>query len=99
MDLFVDGFDWDEGNSIKCESHGVSILEIEALFRGQLRVAPDMTHSTKEERRIAIGRNQEGRPLFIAFTLRERDGRRLIRPITARYMHAREISRYEETGP
>jgi uncharacterized DUF497 family protein len=79
MDLFVDGFDWDEGNSIKCESHGVSILEIEALFRGQLRVAPDMTHSTEEERRIAIGRNQEGRPLFIAFTLRERDGRRLIR--------------------
>ena len=28
----VSGFDWDEGNKSKCQKHGVSIAEIEALF-------------------------------------------------------------------
>jgi uncharacterized protein len=98
MDLFCDGFDWDAGNSAKCEGHGVSISEIETLFRDGPQVAPDVRHSDDEDRLIAIGRNREGRPLFVAFTIRKRDGRRLIRPITARYMHTREIRRYEATG-
>jgi uncharacterized DUF497 family protein len=98
MELGFDGFDWDAGNSTKCRSHGVSTAEIEAIFRGEPRVAPDLVHSADEDRLIAIGRNREERALFIAFTIRERDGRRLIRPITARYMHAREIRRYEATG-
>jgi uncharacterized protein len=80
-------------------SHGISISEIEAILRGQPLVAPDLAHSSIEDRLIAIRRNEEGRPLFIAFTIREKDGRRLIRPITARYMHAREIWRYEAAGP
>jgi uncharacterized DUF497 family protein len=33
--------------------------------------------------------------MLVAFTLRRRFGA-LIRPITARYMHAKEIARYEE---
>jgi uncharacterized protein len=99
MDLVAGGFDWDEGNRAKCQSHGASIEEIEAVLRGQLRVAPDPAHSANEDRLIAIGRNQHGRPLFIAFTIRERNHLRLIRPITARYMHAKEIRRYEAAGP
>jgi len=98
MEMVVDGFDWDAGNTTKCKSHGVSIAEIEAVFRGTPRVAPDPAHSAVEDRLIAIGRLGQGRPVFIAFTIRERGGRRLIRPITARYMHNREIKRYETAG-
>ncbi len=58
-------------------------------------MAPDLRHSTAEDRYIAIGRNGEGRPLFVAFTLRRRGERALIRPISARYMHEEEIEAYE----
>lgn len=36
-----------------------------------------------------------GRHLLIAFTYREVDGVQLIRPISARFMHAKEVSHYE----
>ena len=45
---------------------------------------------------IAVGRSGAGRPVFVAFTLRTKNGRRLIRPVTARYMHAKEIAAYEK---
>ena len=35
-------FDWDSGNRAHCQKHGVSIAEIEALFRGTPQVAPDL---------------------------------------------------------
>ena len=35
------GFDWDSGNPPKCISHGVSLAEIEALFRGDLSFVRD----------------------------------------------------------
>ena len=96
MNLQVRGFDWDDGNRAKCEKHGVSIAEIEALFVSGPRVAPDPKHSADEDRLIAVGKTSAGRPLFVAFTMRTKEGRRLIRPVTARYMHAREIAAYEK---
>lgn len=100
MKLRVSGFDWDDGNRTKCEKHGVSIAEIEALFRGAPRVAPDPKHSAGEDRLIAVGRTGTGRPMFVAFTIRTKSGRRLVRPVTARYMHAKEIAAYEkESAP
>lgn len=97
MNLAASGFDWDDSNQAKCQKHGVSVAEIEALFVGGSRVAPDPSHSADEDRLIAIGRTDAGRPLFVAFTVRTKDGRRLIRPVTARYMHAKEIAAYEKT--
>ena len=94
----VAGFDWDRGNRDKCRTHGVSIAEIEALFRSGPRVAPSVAHSDAEDRFVAIGRNERGRTMFVAFTFRIRDGRRYVRPISARYMHKKEIERYEEEG-
>jgi uncharacterized DUF497 family protein len=88
------GLDWDDGNRSKCEKHGVSIAEIESLFEGSPRYAPDRAHSTTENRFIAVGRTAEGRALFVAFTFRERNGRLLVRPVSARYMHAKEADRY-----
>jgi uncharacterized DUF497 family protein len=89
------GFDWDRGNLAKFRKHGVSIAEIEELFESGPTVAPDLRHSTVEDRYIAVGRNREGRPLFVAFTLRRRGGRMFLRPLSARYMHKKEIAAYE----
>lgn len=93
----VEGFDWDAGNREKCTKHGLAIHEIEALFQGPVRVAPDIRHSSAEQRLIAVGRSSTGRPVFVAFTLRRIGGQTLIRPISARYMHAEEARRYEHT--
>ena len=38
----------------------------------------------------------EGRYIFVAFTLRQRGERILLRPISARYMHKKEIRHYEK---
>ena len=99
MNLSVAGFDWDSGNRAKCQKHGVTVAEIEELFTGSPYVAPDPKHSHREDRLIAVGRNSVGRAMFVAFTLRTTERGRLIRPVTARYMHAREIAAYEEARP
>lgn len=93
------GFDWDEGNRAKCVRHGVSQEEIEALLASDPLIAPDLKHSATEDRLIAIGRNAAGRPPFVAFTLRAGRGRTLIRPVSARYMHAKEMDAYEKGAP
>jgi uncharacterized DUF497 family protein len=96
MELSVAGFDRDDGNHAKCQKHGVSIAEIEALFRGTPLVAPAPIRSTVEDRLIAVGRTAAGRPLFVAFTLRTEARGQLIRAISARYMHTKEIRAYEQ---
>jgi len=53
--LGVGGFDWDPGNRDKCLKHGVSVDEIEAVFRHRHHVFPDPAHSTGETRLLAIG--------------------------------------------
>jgi hypothetical protein len=91
----VAGFDWDDGNRTKCTRHGVSIDEIESVFGGEVRVFPDHAHSDRETRFLGIGRTAAGRFVFVAFTLRIRGGQRWIRPVGARYMHAKEVRHYE----
>ena len=98
MEAFA-GFDRDDANRSKCQKHGVPIAEIEAVFQGSFRVAPDTKHSATEDRFIAIGRSGTGRPLFVAFTIRVKRRQRFIRPISARYMHAKEIQSYEAQNP
>ncbi len=95
----VSGFDWDIGNLAKCRKHGVSIEEVESLFEASPRIAPDVNHSMLEDRFIAVGRGASGRALFVAFTFRHKGGSRFIRPISARYMHRKEIEAYEKKSP
>ena len=95
MTLRIGGFQGDRGNWPKCDKHGVSRVEIEALFTGNFAVHPDLNHSG-EERRLAIGRTSEGRWIFAVFTLREAAGETLIRPLSARYMHRKEVEHYEQ---
>jgi uncharacterized DUF497 family protein len=91
-------FDWDDGNREKCQKHGISIQQIEALLAGSPRIAPDLAHSRQEDRFIAVGQTIEGRHLLVAFTIRSVDGTRRIRPVSARYMHAKERQAYDQTG-
>lgn len=90
------GFEWDSGNTDKCLKHGVTVEEIEGLFERPVIILPDRAHSKTEERVRAVGKTAAGRYIFLVFTIRERDGKRYIRPISARYMHQKEIDSYEE---
>ena len=90
------GFDWDRGNRKKCQKHGVSIAEIESLFARVVKIAPDLPHSLTEERFKAIGNTDAGRNVLVAFTLRRRGESTLLRPVSARYMHQKEVAYYEK---
>jgi hypothetical protein len=89
------GFDWDQGNRDKCQKHGVKIAQIEALFQRPVVVHPDPAHSGHERRFKAIGTGADGRHILIVFTLRRRGGSTFIRPISARFMHRKEVRHYE----
>ena len=95
----IAGFDWDHGNREKCRKHGVSMAEIEDFLLSNPRIAPDLKHSDEEDRYIAVGRTRLGRPIFVAFMYRMKDGLSFIRPVSARYMHLKEIRRYESQSP
>jgi hypothetical protein len=43
-----------------------------------------------------VGKAASGRGLFIAFTMRTKGQTRLLRPISARFMHAKEFAAYEK---
>jgi len=87
----------DEGNRAKCRKHGVSVGEIEGLFLdGDPIVLPDHRHSGSERRLLAVGQTAGGRNLYVVFTLRWAGERVQLRPISARYMHAKEIRTYAQ---
>jgi uncharacterized DUF497 family protein len=92
----ITGFDWDEGNSQKNVKHSVSTAESEQVFfNAPLLLLADVKHSQMESRFHALGKTDDGRLLHITFTLRN-DGK-AIRVISARDMHKKERSIYEQT--
>jgi len=92
----IAGFDWDAGNWPKCAKHGVSKDEIEYALSNAPLVLRDRHPFEQEPRFDAVGKNTENRYIFVVFTWREKQGHRLIRPISARYMHRKEIENYEK---
>ena len=91
------GFAWDKANLSKCEEHGVSRAEVEhVLAHAATLIVPDLKNSRAEPRFLAIGRTAEGRYAFVVFTPRQTGTRILLRPISARYMHKKEIKKYEQ---
>jgi len=87
-------FEWDKWNLDKSyEKHSISPKETEDIFISEeLFVLPDIKHSQKEKRFIALGRTQDGKNLFVIFTLRNKK----IRIISARKMHKKEVEKYEK---
>jgi uncharacterized protein len=92
----ITGFEWDGGNENKCQKHGVALSDLESAFYRTMHIFPDTAHSQSEKRYIALGKTDEGRNIFVSFTLRQREGKTYIRPISARYMHRKEIEHYEK---
>jgi uncharacterized DUF497 family protein len=66
----------------------------QVFFNAPLLVLGDVAHSQSEVRLHALGQTDEGRQLHITFTLRQ-SGQR-IRVISARDMHRKERSVYEQ---
>lgn len=97
--MFFDGFEWDEGNWPKCGKHGVGKHgvgrhEIEAaLLNIEFRI--DDPHAGEERYRTAV-QLQSDRHVFVIFTYRQHEDKVLIRPISARYMHGKEVKAYEQ---
>jgi len=89
----IDGFNWDDGNWPKCAKHGLSKAEIEEMVLNNPAVMPDPCPT--EPRTRAIGKTLAGRHVFLVYILRDMEGLCLLRPISARYMHQREIQSYE----
>lgn len=78
------------------EVSDLSARDIESIFQGPVSVFPDPEHSGEEERFIGIGKTEKHRSVFVVFTLRRKDDVVLIRPISARFMHKKEIDYYEK---
>lgn len=87
-------FEWDKGNLDKSyQKHGITPKEAEEIFVSEeLYVLPDIKHSQKEKRFIALGKTQEGKQLFVVFAISKES----IRIISARRMHKREVEKYEK---
>ena len=82
------GFDWDPtGNWRKSElKHGVAIAEAQEALLNDPLCQVDTRHSDDEQRYVALGTTNEGRRLFVAFTVR----RNHVRVISARPMSRKE---------
>ena len=91
----VNGFNWDDGNARKNEKHGVSMAEAEQVFfNAPLLLLEDAAHSQQEPRLHALGKTDDGRTLHITLTLRQSG--ELIRVISARDMHLKERTIYDQ---
>ncbi|GJL56984.1 MAG: hypothetical protein NPIRA02_41160 [Nitrospirales bacterium] len=100
MHIRVVGFDWDSGNLKKCQKHGISQTEIEALFYDlEVLISEDVAHSQHEPWFFAFGTTDEDRAMLVVFTLRDKEGMMCARPISARYMHQKERQTYEKEIP
>jgi uncharacterized DUF497 family protein len=89
----LSGFDWDDANWRKSElKHGVAVAEAEEVLLNEPMCQVDTRHSDREQRYVALGRTNEGRGLFVSFTVRR--GR--ARVISARPMSRRERTLYEQ---
>ena len=92
-----EGFNWDEGNINKCQKHGLIKENIEQFFlQDGVFTAPDIKHSTEEERFLAIGQGPKNKLIIVAFTFRNIENKKFIRPISARFMNKKEVQRYEK---
>lgn len=91
----VSGFEWDEWNIDKSyKKHGITTKEAEELFLDKnVLLIEDIKHSQKEERFIAIGKNQQEEILFAALTIRHSK----VRIISVRPANQKERRQYEKT--
>ncbi len=87
------GFEWDAGNWSKSElKHGVAATEAQEVMLNDPLCQVDAGHSGDEQRYVALGVTNEGRRLFVSFTVRHNR----VRVISARPMSKKERVIHEE---
>ena len=74
-------------------------ISLKHCLIARLPYYPTKRIRASERRLRAIGKTAEGRAIFVVFTLRRRGDDIFIRPISARYMHEKEVRNYEEENP
>jgi len=90
----ITGIEWDAGNWPKCGKHGVGKDEIEHVLTHSQFAVPDP--SADEPRLRTAGQVPNGRHVFVVYTHRHREDGVYLRPISARYMHGKEVEKYEQ---
>ena len=93
------GFDWDDGNRLKCQKHGMTIAEVEHVLIHHSTLLVPSPKGDGEARVMAIGRTAAARLAMVVFTPRTRGGATLLRPLSARFMHPREARKYGKEVP
>ncbi|MGH3087709.1 MAG: BrnT family toxin [Rubrobacteraceae bacterium] len=83
-------FDWDDGNLAKLARHGVDQEEVEQALKDFEGKAAGAYNTETERREAWIGATDEGRTLFVVYTLREEK----LRPVTFRDADDAEKRRY-----
>ena len=73
-------FDWDEANEDHVARHNVTPEEAEEAFFDPSRVRADVYSTETERRRGLLGRTEDGRLLYVIYTMRAA----AIRVVTAR---------------
>ncbi len=76
----------------------MTVADVESAFSNPVVILPDKDNPAGERRFRAIGRTAAGRAAFIVFAMRDKAGQR-IRPISARFMHKKEVEAYEKAYP
>ena len=89
----INGFEWNDGNKDKnLKKHGVPHPIIEEIFFNKpLLLVENFKHSDDECKCLALGKTNDNRLLFVAFTVRNNK----IRVISARPMNKNERGTYE----
>jgi uncharacterized DUF497 family protein len=91
-------FEWDPTRAaVNLAKHEVSFKEAETTFDDPAAVdAPDLMHSTTEQRMRHLGRSAAGAVLMVVYTVRrkEADGQEAIRIISARRANRAERATY-----
>lgn len=87
-------FEWDKGNSDKnVKKHNVINREAEEVFSNDpFIISEDVKHSGQEKRFQALGKTNQGRLLFLSFTIRSDK----VRIISVRDMNKKEEVTYEK---
>lgn len=91
----LEGFVWDNGNLKHIKKHNVEANECEEVFFNTPRIlSKDETHSETEERSQIIGTTNQGRLIFLAFTIRNNK----IRVVSARDQNKKEREKLKRAG-
>ena len=89
----LEGFEWDQGNLEHIKRHNIDYRECEEVFvNTPLRLNEDKKHSKIEERLQVLGKTNNQRLLFIAFTIRKNK----VRIVSARNQSKKERREYEK---